>query len=98
MDRCLNCYGTLKKTETECFLCGAKVPRETNQTIFRRRFATVVRIMFFISIPLTIASLFTDYTPSSAKCFAPLLVLTFVRNRADQTHKGSETFCEGGRV
>jgi len=91
MDRCLNCHGTLKKTETECFLCGAKVPRETSQTIFRRRFATVVRIMFFISIPLTIASLFTDYTPSFAKCFATLVVLTFVRNSADQMAEKKNT-------
>src|SRR5947209_4481377 len=84
MSRCTQCNGSLKKGETTCFVCGSAVPEEHPKTPFRERLRTMIKIAFFGSALLTIASLFTDLGPSFVKCFGATVILLFVKNSADQ--------------
>ncbi len=44
----------------------------------------MIKLAFFASIGLTIASLFLDFTPSFVKCIACTVILLFVKKSADQ--------------
>jgi hypothetical protein len=71
--------------ETECIACGAPVvARETPKSIFGQRFTGFIKMLFFASAAMTIASLFFDATPSFAKCITCTLVLLCVKSSAEQ--------------
>jgi hypothetical protein len=89
MARCQQCNGSLKPGETKCFVCGAAVPQANPKTPFRERCRTVIKIAFIASVVLTLASLFTDFTPSFVKCSALTVILLFVKNSADQMSDAS---------
>ena len=89
MDHCLQCNGSLKKGETSCYLCGSAVPQAQAKSPFRERFRTMVKLAFFASAGLTVASLFTDLAPSFVKCFASTVILLFVKKSADQMSEAS---------
>jgi hypothetical protein len=87
MTRCRDCNATLTKTETVCIACGSPVPTVTARSVYSQRFATFVKIAFFVSLGLTVAALLlpsSPYTPSFAKCAVATVILHFVRNSADQ--------------
>jgi len=84
MNRCRDCNSTLKKEETVCFTCGAMVPTESTQSMLGQRFAGLLKIAFFASLGLTVISLFTDFTPSFAKCATFSIILLLVKSSAEQ--------------
>jgi hypothetical protein len=89
MARCQQCNGSLKAGEKSCFVCGAAVPQANPKSPFRERCRLAIKLAFFASIVLTLASLFTDLTPSFVKCFAAMVILLFVKNSADQMSDAS---------
>jgi hypothetical protein len=85
MNKCVNCNGSLQKEETTCFVCGSAVPVETNKVALRERFRSAVKLAFYGSAVLTVASLFlSDYTPSFVKCLISTVILLLVKSSADQ--------------
>src|ERR1051326_3150237 len=68
MCKCPSCNGTLRNDETVCFICGAQMPQPKTKLTLQDRFRIGVKIAFFCSGGLTIASLFTSFTPSFVKC------------------------------
>jgi hypothetical protein len=83
MNKCVNCHGTLTETEAVCIQCGtAPVPIDPPVT-WKERFRSGVKIGFIFAAILTVASLFTDYTPSFTKCAVATVILFFVKNSAD---------------
>jgi hypothetical protein len=84
MDHCAQCNGSLRRGETSCFVCGAPVPEDRPKSPFRERCRTAIRIAFYFSLALTVASLFTDLAPSFIKCSASTAILLLVKNSADQ--------------
>ncbi len=67
-----------------CFVCGTAVPSAHPKSPFREHCRTMIKLAFFASIGLTIASLFLDFTPSFVKCIACTVILLFVKKSADQ--------------
>ena len=84
MMKCVSCNGTLRNTEVSCFLCGTAVPKDKSAVTLRDRCRSFIKFMFIFCSILTVASLFTDYTPSFIKCFVATLILALVKNSADQ--------------
>jgi hypothetical protein len=83
MNKCVNCHGTLTATEATCIQCGTVVPPIDPPVTLQERFRTGVRIGFILSALLTVASLFTDYTPSFTKCAVATVILFLVKGSAD---------------
>jgi hypothetical protein len=85
MNKCMTCSGTLRKEETTCFICGTPVPVVHVKKPLRERFRLGVKIAFFFSAFLTVASIFVgNYTPSFTKCLVATLILMLVKSSADQ--------------
>ena len=84
MIKCSSCNGTLLNDETTCFVCGTPVPQLKAKKPFVDRCRTLLKIAFIASGVLTLASLFTDYTPSFVKCLVTTVVLMLVKSSADQ--------------
>jgi hypothetical protein len=83
MNKCVNCHGTLTATETTCIQCGmVPVPVDPPVT-WQQRFRGGVKVGFIFSAILTVASLFTDYTPSFTKCAVATVILFLVKSSAD---------------
>ncbi len=82
--KCAMCHGTMRKQETKCFLCGAELPPDPNKKTLQERFATVVKGAMIFSAVLTVASLFTSFTPSFVKCSIITVVLGLVMKSAEQ--------------
>ena len=80
----MTCNGILRKSETACYACGTVAPTSATEKGGGKRFAAVVTVLFFASLALTIASLFTSFTPRFALCAAVSIVLLFVKSSADQ--------------
>jgi hypothetical protein len=74
----------MQKDETRCFLCGSAVPPDRTKVTLRERFSSGVKVALIFSCLLTVASLFTDFTPSFTKCMVSTLVLGLVKNSANQ--------------
>ena len=83
MGRCSRCNGRLSKKETVCFGCGEPVVEMSGETTMADRLRFTLKIMFFFSAGLTLASLFTDYVPSFWKCAASTVILHLVKSSAD---------------
>ncbi len=84
MTKCSSCHGTLRNGETSCFICGVAVPPERAKTSLMDRFRVAIKVAFIFSGLLTIASLFTDLTPSFVKCLLATVILMLVKSSADQ--------------
>jgi hypothetical protein len=92
MMKCVNCNGSLQKDETTCFVCGTAVPVVTNKMPMRERFRAGVKLAFYSSAPLTVASLFlSDYTPSFVKCLTSTVILLLVKSSADQMFENRQS-------
>lgn len=86
MNRCRECNAPLKPDERICYGCNAPVvEKDSAQTSFGKKFATLLKIAFFASAALTVASLFAgDYTPSFMRCITATLVLLLAKSSAEQ--------------
>lgn len=84
MTKCVTCHGTMHKDETKCFLCGTAVAPDVTKVTLKQRFSTVVKVALIVSSVMTVASLFTDFTPSFVKCMVTTVVLGLVKNSATQ--------------
>lgn len=86
MLRCPSCNGILTKTETVCYSCGEKtVP--SNERAKGVGFNTVASIVFYISLTLTVVSIFSNYAPPLSVCVPVTIILLFVKSSADQLRK-----------
>jgi hypothetical protein len=84
MNRCVQCNATMTKTETVCLGCGSELEVTTGTDRWGGRFRVTVKILFFASAILTIASLFFDATPPFSRCAITTLVLLVVMSSANQ--------------
>jgi hypothetical protein len=84
MNRCRECNATMTKTETTCLGCGSELEVITQTDRWGGRFRVIIKILFFASAALTIASLFWDATPPFSRCAITTLVLLVVMSSADQ--------------
>jgi hypothetical protein len=82
MTRCLDCNGILKQGERSCFGCGATADGYSSRPVFGERFAWIMKVIFFASLTLTVASLFTDRTPPFSICLITSLILLLVTSSA----------------
>jgi hypothetical protein len=82
--KCSACHGTMQKDEARCFLCGTAVGPDPNKVTLQQRFAMVVKVALIVSALMTVASIFTDFTPSFIKCAVTTVVLGLVKNSAQQ--------------
>ena len=82
--KCAACHGTMQKDEARCFLCGTAVGPDPSKVTLQQRFAMVVKVALIISALMTVASIFTDFTPSFIKCAVATVVLGLVKNSAQQ--------------
>ena len=55
-----------------------------HQDEFGQHFASFIKFAFFVSLGLTVASLFLDFTPSFSKCAVSSIVLLLAKSSADQ--------------
>jgi hypothetical protein len=84
MNRCRECNATMTKTETACISCGSQLEVTTGTDKLGGGFRVVIKILFFASAALTIASLFWDATPPFSRCAITTLVLLVVMSSANQ--------------
>lgn len=77
----------MSKTDAACYSCGEANPGKLKQKGKGNSFATAASVLFFMSIGLTIFSLFSEHAPPVSLCLAVSLVLLFVRSSADQFKK-----------
>jgi hypothetical protein len=82
--RCVTCDGSLHKTEMTCLMCGTNVVVNPNKVTIRQRFCSGLKVGVIFSAVLTVASLFTDFTPSFIKCSVATLILGLAKSSADQ--------------
>lgn len=82
--RCRDCNSSVKEGETRCYACGSQIKSDDGaKAAFAKKFATIIKLAFFGSAALTIASLFFEFTPSFMKCLTTTLILLFVKSSAD---------------
>jgi Na+/glutamate symporter len=92
MRRCTQCNGSLIKSETSCFTCGAPVENKADtKTILRQRFFKIVNVAFYICLALTVASIVTSYVPSFVKCLGATVILHLVKSSAEQMSQNSRS-------
>ena len=84
MTRCLTCNGLLTREETICSGCGSPANRDTKAPGIADILAKAVNTLFYISLVLTVASLFLPNTPPLSRCIIITAVLLFMKRSADQ--------------
>lgn len=84
MEKCLDCHSTLKSDEMVCYTCGSSRKLRNQGPGAIARCAGLVKVLFILSVILTVASLFFDATPSFIKCFSTTVILMFVNRSAEQ--------------
>ena len=87
MLRCPSCNGILTKAESTCYTCGTKLAEDKSKS--KGGFSTVASGMFYLSLGLTVLSIFTSFAPPLAVCIPITLILLFVKSSADQLRKNS---------
>lgn len=87
MLRCSSCNGILTKAEKVCYSCGSAIEQNAEQKAKGGGFNIVVAAVFYMSLGLTLLSLFTNYAPPLSVCIPITLVLMFVKSSADQLKK-----------
>ncbi len=84
VEKCVACHATMHKSEKVCTMCGSEVPADPNKVTIQQRFLTVLKVGFIFSAVLTVASIFTNYTPSFMKCMMTTLVFGLATNSMHQ--------------
>ena len=85
MQRCTSCNGILTKSETVCYSCGEKTG--AGEKPKGGGFDTVASIVFYISLGLTVLSIFSNYAPPLSVCVPVTIILLFVKSSASQLRK-----------
>jgi hypothetical protein len=86
MERCLDCNSLLTKEETVCVECGTKVGATDGGAV--DFIATLVSLLFYLSIAALIASPFLSTGPSFVLCMLTSCALLFVmRTAKDSSQK-----------
>jgi hypothetical protein len=80
----VTCDGTLAKTELKCILCGTQVQENKDKVTIQERVCSGLKFAVIFSGILTVASLFTDFTPSFTKCSVATLILGLAKSSAEQ--------------
>ncbi len=91
MLRCLSCNGILAKSEKVCYSCGEAIPSDAQDKSKAKAggFNKVVSVLFYLSVALSVFTLFSDHAPPLGVCLPVTLVLLFVKSSADQNKKNS---------
>jgi hypothetical protein len=86
MERCLDCNSLLAKEEKICLECGTKVGGDDSN--IAAMVASLVTILFYVSIIPLVASPFINRGPSFVFCMFISCALLFVmRTAKDSTQK-----------
>jgi hypothetical protein len=83
MERCMDCNSLLTKEEKVCIECGSKVGGEDSNSA--GLIAGLVSIAFYLSLAVTIGSLFIDRAPSSMVCMMMTFALMFIMRSAQES-------------
>ena len=74
----------LHKTEVKCFMCGAAVVLDKHKVTLQERLCSGLKVALIVSCVITVASIFTDFTPSFTKCSVATLILGLAKSSAEQ--------------
>ena len=80
MERCLDCNSLLTKEETVCLECGTKVGGDDGTAADFA--ASLVNMLFYVSIAAMVLSPFTSKLPSFMFCFLISAALLFISRTA----------------
>jgi preprotein translocase subunit SecY len=84
MQRCKQCESPLAKTDVSCVNCGEIIVSAAPKKNMKKRFGTVVTVLFIISAALTVVALFTSYVGSFMTYMGATIVLLMVKKSADE--------------
>jgi hypothetical protein len=90
MLRCLSCNGILQRTESVCYSCGEAVPggaKDKSKGKGMGGFGSIVSLLFYLSLGMTVARIFSDHVPPFAVCLPATLILLFVKSSAIEVKK-----------
>ena len=86
MERCLDCNSLLSKEEKVCWECGAA--QKTHSSSATSSFASAIKLAFWCSFLLLLASPFVERAPSTVMCLLVTAALLFLsRTLADGTQQ-----------
>jgi hypothetical protein len=80
MERCLDCNSLLTKEEKVCIECGTKVGGDDSNA--QNLIASLVSVLFYLSLALTVASLFITRGPNFTLCMMITFALMFIMRSA----------------
>jgi len=80
MERCIDCNSLLTKEEKVCMECGTKVAGDERSAA--NLIATLVSLLFHISVVALVASPFMDRGPSFLFCLLVSCALLFIMRTA----------------
>jgi hypothetical protein len=83
MERCLDCNSLLAKEEKVCIECGTKIGGADSNAA--GLVANLVSLLFYLSLALTVASLFIDRAPSFMVCMLMSFALMFIMRTAQDS-------------
>lgn len=84
MEKCLDCNSILKRGETFCYLCGAKVERKDAGGGVGGILLKTINFLLISSALLSAGHLFFEFSPPFSKCMVATLVLGVVKSSAGQ--------------
>jgi hypothetical protein len=53
MTRCEHCNGIVKKTDSECYMCGERVPKYVSLVVESKQFSMLSNVVFLASLGYT---------------------------------------------
>jgi hypothetical protein len=65
-------------------MCGTQVVLDASKITIQERVCTWLKVALILSSVLTVASLFTSFTPSFIKCSVSTLILGLAKSSAEQ--------------
>jgi len=68
----------------KCILCGTEVQEDKGKVTIQERICSGLKFAVIFCGLLTVASLFTDITPSFVKCSVATLILGLAKSSAEQ--------------
>ena len=85
MTACPRCGARVRRDETECWTCQSPlVDPHAPKNAWLNKFRLVLDVLFFASLGMTVARLFTDQVPPFGASLAASVILRLVRSSATQ--------------
>jgi len=84
MTRCMTCNNLLTRDENVCTACGTSVREEAAAPGVGEVLAKAIDTLFYLSLALTLASIFLPNTPPVSRCAIISAVLMFIKRSAGQ--------------